>query len=211
MKKRLKVVLFACIAILLCMTLITAGTYALFTDSATVNNHLEAGSLDITLVRTNLKKTVLDETTGYLKELDEDKTVVDFSKANSENLFGLQDGEKTVPGCKYIADMKISNDSSVAFGYWVEIKCLDGSSIDLSKQLKVTVVLNENDQKESNVYDGLKVGSESKFIGVLEKNEKAETFSIIVEFIDSDNNNLSMDKNAYFDVVVYAVQVTEEK
>ncbi len=57
--RKTRVVLIAVIVAVLGLTLAVAGTYALFSDSATVNNHLSAGSLKIGLTRTKYDKHVL--------------------------------------------------------------------------------------------------------------------------------------------------------
>ena len=46
---RKRALLVSASVILLCMTIIVGMTWALFTDTATVENHLQAGDLNITL------------------------------------------------------------------------------------------------------------------------------------------------------------------
>ena len=46
--------------ILLCMMIIAGMTFALFTDSKRMSNHLRAGDLEVTLTRTYLEYSVLD-------------------------------------------------------------------------------------------------------------------------------------------------------
>lgn len=55
--------------ILLCLSIIVGMTWALFTDTQTVTNHLQAGDLDITLERIALSKTTLTPK-GYLNTTD---------------------------------------------------------------------------------------------------------------------------------------------
>ena len=55
MNKR-RAMLVSCAVILLCMAIIGGMTFALFTDRATISNHLQAGDLQITLKRTELVK-----------------------------------------------------------------------------------------------------------------------------------------------------------
>ena len=132
---RKRALLVSASIILLCMTIIVGMTWALFTDTKNVSNHLQAGDLSITLKRTELTKTTLN-TSGKLVTSDPDKTVVNFSNSTDKNVFGIVDGEKVVPGTKYVAKMKIENHSDVAFGYWIEIVCTDKTNgADLAKQL----------------------------------------------------------------------------
>ena len=67
MKNKIKILFISYAVILLCTCFIVTGTYALFTDSAKVTNHLKAGNLDIRLERVNLEYQVLNEE-GYLEK-----------------------------------------------------------------------------------------------------------------------------------------------
>ena len=64
--KKLRTLLMCTLSIMLCMATVVVGTYALFTDKVTLNNHLQAGTLEISLVRTKLTKTELTAD-GYLE------------------------------------------------------------------------------------------------------------------------------------------------
>lgn len=209
--------------VLLALTVIVGMTWALFTDTQNVSNHLQAGDLSITLKRTELTKTTLDEK-GYLVELPKDTTVINFSNPTDENVFGLttdEEGnvtEKIVPGSKFVATMSIENNSDVAFGYWIEIVCTDkATGENLAKQL--SVVVNTGDDDESTINDGLKIGSDRNFVDVLAIGEKG-TFTITVEFDDEGYsfedgvlgsiNDAAENENVDFDLVVYAIQVTDD-
>lgn len=200
--------------ILLCMTIIAGMTWALFTDTQTVSNHLQAGDLQITLKRTELTKTTLDAS-GYLTTLPADKTPVEFTNPTDENVFGIGTDEKIVPGTKYVAQMQIENHSDVAFGYWVEIVCTDKTAGEnLAKQLKVTV--NAGSDQSGFVGDGLIVkGADGGNVGELAVGA-SETFTVTVEFLDSAiagnnvaDNNLAQTEELSFDLVVHAVQATK--
>lgn len=200
--------------ILLCMTIIAGTTWALFTDTQTVSNHLQAGDLKITLARTELTKRTLNSV-GKLVTSAPDTTRLDFSNPTDENVFGIVDDEKIVPGTKYVAKMEISNKSDVAFGYWVEIKCTDATAGEhLAKQLKVTV--NTGTDATAFVNDGLIVkGANDGYVGELLIGESAE-FTVTVEFLDSDvaennieSNNLAKGENLSFDLIIHAVQATD--
>ena len=133
MFKRKRALLIACSTILLCLALIVGGTYALFTDSAKVTNHLRAGFMDVTLIRTNYTHKVLDLQTGYLTDrvATGDELNVDFSGVTNENLFGLtmeddaatayDDRDLMVPGVSYRSEMKLTNNGTVAFNYTINI------------------------------------------------------------------------------------------
>ena len=210
---RKRALLVSASVILLCMTIIVGMTWALFTDTQTVSNHLQAGDLSITLKRTELTKTTLNAQ-GKLVTSAADTTVVNFSNPTDENVFGTVTGEKIVPGTKYVAKMQVENHSDVAFGYWVEIVCTDKTNgADLAKQLKVTV--NTGTDASASVNDGLTVGSSSNYVGELIIGATAE-FTVTVEFLDSfvaenniDHNDLAQGENLSFDLVVHAVQATD--
>ena len=53
---RKRTLLVSSAVIMLCMTIIVGMTWALFTDTQTVHNHLQAGDLKITLKRTELRR-----------------------------------------------------------------------------------------------------------------------------------------------------------
>ena len=210
---RKRALLVSASVILLCMTIIVGMTWALFTDTQKVSNHLQAGDLSITLKRTELTKTTLNAQ-GKLVTSAADTTVVNFSNPTDENVFGTVTGEKIVPGTKYVAKMQIENHSDVAFGYWIEIVCTDKTNgADLAKQLKVTV--NTGADASASVNDGLTVGSSSNYVGELIIGATAE-FTVTVEFLDSfvaanniDHNDLAQGENLSFDLVVHAVQATD--
>ena len=185
---RKRALLVSASIILLCMTIIVGMTWALFTDTKNVSNHLQAGDLSITLKRTELTKTTLN-TSGKLVTSDPDKTVVNFSNSTDKNVFGIVDGEKVVPGTKYVAKMKIENHSDVAFGYWIEIVCTDKTNgADLAKQLKVTV--NTGSDASAFVNDGLTVkGAGGGYVG--------ELIIELLRRLVKQHNACATDKGAY--------------
>ena len=211
---RKRTLLVAGAVILLCMTIIAGVTWALFTDTQSVSNHLQAGDLSVTLKRIELTKTTLNAS-GKLVTSEPDKTTKTFSNPTSDNVFGIVSGEKIVPGTKYVAKMRIENNSDVAFGYWVEIVCTDKSlGADLAKQLKVTV--NAGTSQSAFVGDGLVVkGPNGAYLGELLVGKSAE-FTVTVEFLDSfiesnkiAHNDLAQGESLSFDLVVHAVQSTD--
>ena len=211
---RKRTLLVAGAVIPLCMTIIAGVTWALFTDTQSVSNHLQAGDLSVTLKRIELTKTTLNAS-GKLVTSEPDKTTKTFSNPTSDNVFGIVSGEKIVPGTKYVAKMRIENNSDVAFGYWVEIVCTDKSlGADLAKQLKVTV--NAGTSQSAFVGDGLVVkGPNDAYLGELLVGKSAE-FTVTVEFLDSfiesnkiAHNDLAQGESLSFDLVVHAVQSTD--
>lgn len=216
MTKKKRSVLLSVMTLVLCLALIAGGTYALFSDQVTLTNHLEAGTLDITLTRTNLVTTSLNADTGFLVKTENPKDI-DFSKpadpndpnAENKNVFDITDGALIVPGCMYSAEMQIANNSDVAFGYWLEIVFDDTKDLTLAEQLKITVTTVDGTTTGMlNASAGL-IGKEAEPVGVLAKGGSA-LFTVTVEFcnLDESINNDAMGKTFDFDVVVHAVQIT---
>lgn len=210
---RKRVLIMSSSIVLLALTVVVGATFALFTDVQKVTNHLQAGDLEITLKRTELTKTTLN-TSGKLVTSAPDNTVLNFSDPTDENVFGLVEGEKIVPGTKYVAKMQIENHSDVAFGYWIEVVCTNKKAgEDLAKQLKVTV--HTDSDSSAFVGDGLIVkGSDGGYVGELLVGAAAE-FTVTVEFLDSlvannniTHNDLAQGESLSFDLVVHAVQST---
>lgn len=216
-KKR--VLLVSCSIILLCLSIVAGMTYSLFTDSFSVGNHLEAGELNITLLRTYLKYNVLNEL-GVLEEIVDD-TVYDFTKETDENAFGLNaKGIKIVPGSYFDAKMKIVNDNSdpnsqnysnVAFDYSVEIKLVKGYN-ELARQMQVVITNHDGESVTKRLSDVYAEGYVFE-LGTLLAGEESQEFSVRVEFLDDSNyagidNDLAQGEGLVFDIVVKAVQAT---
>ena len=223
---RKKVLLISGSVILLCMSIIVGVTFALFTDTVTVDNHLQAGDLNITLLRKQLDTYSLDPLTGYLKQAPTDTSIVNFSDTTSDNIFGIVKGETLiVPCCWYEATMEIGNNtqyakSDAAFSYWIEIK-LDTTdltdqeieALNLDEQLEITVTSKLGTEKETTTTktldQGLNIGSKEEPIGTVEKGGY-ESFKVKVLFknLDSDVNNAAKTQGLNFDLIVHAIQAT---
>lgn len=224
-KNQWRAILIANAVILLCLAIISGVTLALFSDTERVSNHLKAGNLNITLERTLLTSTYLNDD-GFL-ETKTDAELKDFTDNKNENVFGL-DGELIVPLSRYVADMKITNRSTVAFAYWVEIVYRGGdkddlSDLDIADQLAVLVATGDASLSEKDyVKNGVAIGSATEPVGVLGVGDSA-TFTVSLEFLDIEgevrvdpdtgettiiSNNMAQNDDVYFDLVVHAVQYT---
>ena len=203
-KRTVKTILIAIAAIALCFALIVAGSYALFTDSTPVKNHLQAGRMEMTLKRTNLvgkkinSKGILDDYTNG--------AVVDFTRTSTrdQNVFGftfdsttsnaddLADTvtNKVVPGTTLTATMELdmSDRSNVAYAYWVEFVVADengklynvdtnNNHLDLAEQIVISI----NDKTPvklseiANNTNKLSYGSESAPLGEVHVIDDAST------------------------------------
>ena len=121
MGSRMRRLVLSIVTLALTATLIAGATFALFTDEVTFKNHLQAGTLDITLERTSLSYSKLDaEGFQYTETIT---TPADFSNTNQSeaNIFEISDSTRIVPTSFFNAEMRISNHSTVAFNYWIKL------------------------------------------------------------------------------------------
>lgn len=204
-KNKTRILLLSCALVVCILALLVGVTYALFSDSALVKNHLDAGKLEIKLERTGLTATRLSTETGLLEAVPANTDVVDFTGTKKDNLFGLDtaNNEKTAPGCSYSADMRITNMGDVAFTYSVEI-VLDKNLSDsaLASQLTVTLTCGE-----TSVSKKLSEGATIDGIAAVLIGESANfTVTVSFDILDEATNNLAQSQVVNFDMIVHAVQ-----
>jgi len=227
--RKVRVTLLSAITILVCLMLITAGTFALYSTSGKVVNHLSSGAIGIELWRNKATKSVADEN-GYIPQAETvDSTAVKLSDAATYvNALGLASGDLLIPGSKATAELQLKNTGDVAVGYWLQIVMTDDQGVqiadaaalnELSKQITIKVENSDGTFTQTRTTDSsdivLAVGGENNLIGKVAKNA-AGTFTVTVEFVDDGSvndydankgNNKAMSQSVYFDIVVYAVQV----
>lgn len=202
-KKRILITSFS--VIILCLCILVGVSYSLFTDSEQVTNHLKTGDLDITLERTHLEYATLNAQ-GYL-QIRNNYDIVDFTNDKKENIFGLDTEELMAPGSYYEATMKLSNKSTVAFDYEIEI-VLNSVANDFAEQLKVYL----DGDTEGKLLSEINYGNKYILKGTapVEVGKSAE-FTVKVAFIHDTNNNAAQDSTISFDLVVSATQTTTIK
>lgn len=206
--RRKRVMLVSGAVILLCFCMIVGATYALFTDSISAVNHLQAGTLNITLDRIALTTRTLDDKGYLVSETNENK--VSFTNSSTANLFGLTEATRIVPGSYFDATLAIGNGGNVAFTYGITIR-MNGTSNALAEQLQVTVYHpdgSETVKKLSELAEGLSITA-----GEMSTVADVQTFRVKVEFCNLDNdgsiNNAAQTLGADFDLIVTAVQATQ--
>ncbi len=205
-KNKVTTLLVACVMIMLCTATIVGGTYALWSDSITTENHLAAGRLDVTLQRTALRKHML----GANGVMTDDNSDVAATITNDTNFFGIGEGELVVPTSVYQAKLKLANDGSVAVNYSVTITVDAGIDTALAEQLKVYI--GTVDAQGEPVYDegyALADADEIKIpAGSLNAGANTE-FWVKVEFVnvtDKATHNAAQGESVSFDLVVNAIQ-----
>lgn len=222
MGRKFRVILVAVTTMLLCITLIAFGSYALFSDRREVVGHLKAGTLGIELWRIDLQYNAIGAD-GY-EYIGENNETIDFTNGTARNLFDLNDESLTAPGCWYEATLQIKNNGTVAFIWWLELT-MQGEASELSEQMQVTVTLCDNAGKElknddgsykmqrvSTLKEGTALGSEANPVGhfAISGDNTVATFKVRVEFLNLDTdgsiNNAAQSDRTTFDLVVNAVQ-----
>lgn len=210
--KKQRTALLSLAGLLLCVCLILGGTYALYSDRASVRNHLQSGTLDLTLTRTHLEYTLLDETTGYLRRVSDDGPKA-FTDSTTESIFGFAEGEamQVVPGSYFEAALRIgrAEGAYVAFDSFVEIQLLQPSDVALADQLLVTLTASDG----SLLIDGVclrDLVGRKIHVGRVSPQHEEQNLTVRVEFADKASNNEAQGQKVLFDLVVSAVQATEE-
>ncbi len=218
MEKVVRRVALAVAVIVLALLVLIGGSFALFTDKATVSHHLQAGELEATLTRKTLVGNQLDNN-GYLSSYEGAQNV-DFSGESDKNVFDLKDA-LLVPGMYREATMELKNNGDVAFSYWIEIVLTtptNDKDVAFAEQLLVSVStqntgtgMSLTDAPIKNDGKKITIGSSENPVGAVELS-KAQTFSVKVAFKDygdeMDNaNNDAQNGELSFDMIVYAIQI----
>lgn len=209
-KSKVRALLIASVMIALCTAMIVGGTYALWSDSVTVSNHLSAGTLKVGLKRTYLEKYTLG-TNMYMQT-----TTDDTETSTTANVFGMADDELLVPTASYAARLKLINMGDVAIDYTIKIVAKDTSNKDLAKQIKVAIGYGEvgsvaygewkylaTDDGETVNFTDFTVGN-----GTLDSTQTEKEFWVKIIFEDRTDNNAAKNKRASFDVLIVATQKT---
>ncbi len=209
MAKRTRVLLLSLVTVLLGVALVVGGTFALFSDEVTVNNHLSAGSLEVGLQRTSFTThTIADN--GLMEDVT-DSTVVDLVASN-DPVFNIVNA---VPTSYYAAKLEVSNRGDVAFDYGVRILWnTENNATDEQKLFAEQITITISDAygttlKEFALADCAE--NQVSLGSVLAKTNDAQDYptgSFIVKatFEDREDNNGVQLITIDFDLQVYAVQ-----
>ncbi len=207
MNKRIRTLALSMIVLCISCTVIVGGTFALFSDTDTVSNHLSAGSLAVGLSRTEYSEYVLGED-GFMTgpTLNTDK--VDLVK-NNDVLFNMVNA---VPSSWYQATVLVANNGSTAFDYGVRILWntkgdATAEQITFAEQIRITVTSDKINNEEHSVSFMLsECANNVVSLGYMLKGADPESFTIKAEFIDDENNNAAMRVTLDFDMQVFATQ-----
>ena len=213
MGKSIRTVLVAAMTACLCLVLIIGGTYALFSDSVTVNSHLAAGRLKVGLDMVGYQECVLGND-GTLVVGDYEEKNIDLTSTTTDDIT-IFNAEKVVPGCWYEATLELSNSGDVAFDYGIRM-LWDGENATesqkaLAEQMQITVTEGDTQLAEFMLSEYETAGSSQNgdiLLGYMLKGDAAKTIVVRAEFIDDENNNVAQLSSVSFDLQIYATQKT---
>jgi len=131
---KIKVLLSSVLSIVLCLTMIAGATYALFTDSETVNIAVTAGKVDIDVTVDKIQ-TLSYPATDWDDDLKfTNGGFVDYTKDATTNELIL---DKITPGDAVKVNMNVVNNSDVKIKYRVKVGVTSG--LKLFKALDVSI------------------------------------------------------------------------
>ncbi len=195
------------------LTALAGATYALFSDTVTANNHIEAGTLKVGFKRTS---KVLDY---YSQEevkrvQDVDSTIVDL-REDANKQFAISG---FVPTTSLTMDYEISNLGNTIFDCGFRLvfddtkwEAYEGSTKqgELLKQLDLTITSDSQTLYDADMYSYYEGTTKDFDLGYLKSGNDVKTFSVKIEFRDDDNiNNDVMGFAVDFDIQAYATQKT---
>ena len=192
MKK--KILLSSIMVIALCLCLIAGSTFALFTKSTTVNIAVTAGELDV-------EATILESSMETRSLGDAEGVFVEGNTFDNGGAVSLEDAAlriaRMTPGDAVRFEVKVENTGNVAVQYkvkWESAGVAEGKT-DMFDALKVTVVSDDNNEFVGvNSYDALGAPGATT------------TFTVIVEFVNTSDDNRYQGAEANINFIVETVQ-----
>lgn len=191
-KSRTTTIIVSLLLVLALLAGLLVATYALFTDEERVNNHLQAGNLDIELQIDSVKGN------GYVDGVLEDD--IDYTPANTNDK--IFNSDNFFPAMYQEATLTLLNNGSLPFDYTLEFEITKDSG--LAKYIDVTVtdkdgkVLTADDATLESLTVPVKVGS-------MKGDEKQQQFKVRVKF-DSSVTEVAAGASIDFDILVVATQ-----
>lgn len=199
------IVVSAALVIAMCLSIMAAGTYAWFTDTATANvNKIVSGNLDVALYMQN-------DNNGW--DSAEGKTVC-FLKNNGETSTAVTDSEQILwePGGTYETQkLKVVNEGNLALKFKIVVSNIDGNN--KLNEVITWLVCDKNGTYADGVSEPTVSLDTMEAILVApsgDSNDNAYYFSLkghMDENAGNEYKNLSIDNIA---ITIYATQASEE-
>lgn len=212
-KKKSTTLIFSLCALIVCSSIAVGVSYGLFSSSSRVNNHLQikenasTGELKATLKRVSGSKDVSNSSgTSYTSEKLEEE---DFTNSSSSNVFGLSSSDYTIAGCKYIANMKLTNTGDMDFTFNIKLTNTEDKTNTSSFQdeLKVSYGKDESSLTEKGSLTSVLTSESSLDSGTLIKSASYD-FSVEIEF---PKGSTTKSGDVYFDLLVEITSAVETK
>ena len=134
MKKR-NAIISAVLTIVMCVSMISGATFALFTSEDTVNIAVSSGTVKMTASVANMKTTSLDDEEGF--EGREDGTFTQGGSASFDAESATLSVDRILPGDKVSLQLVGTNESNVNVLYRYKIACVEGT--ELMQGLVITI------------------------------------------------------------------------
>lgn len=203
-----KAIVMSAVITLLCVGLIVAATFALFSASRTTNVHLSAGTLDAGLYLQSRTGVEIGDD-GSFVEVSSPTAAVDLTKDDSA-IFEL---DNMVPTMWQQAVLRVTNTGDVAFTYSVSIVNVDASEAaeGLLSRMQVTVTPSQGDAVTFTLADATAKGQDIALGTVVATDGAYGDFTVRVEFTAGSGIEDSAQyagAQISFDLTVEAVQVT---
>lgn len=210
MKVKTSLLIIAIVALIATVSVLVFSTYALFSDSQSVGNHLEAGTLKIGLYQTGASGYKIDEQ-GKLTAFTEEKNV--NLRTSDEKIFNL---ENVAPGVSYSATLKIINEGDTAFTY--SVKIVDLVATDTADYALLDYLTVDISVGETSVVSGVSLSAaENALYNIGEVLYSAdsnlfEEFTVTVNFpnVSEDGQNAAQSGAVSFDLTVTATQLVSD-
>lgn len=134
MKKR-NVIISAVLTIVMCVSMISGATFALFTSEDTVNIAVSSGTVKMTASVANIKTTSLDDAPDF--DGRDDGTFTQGGRASFDAETATLTVDRILPGDKVTLQLVGTNESNVNVLYRYRVACVDGTK--LMQGLVVTI------------------------------------------------------------------------
>ncbi len=177
--KNKKVILSSILSLVLCLSLIVGGTFALFTSESKTNIAINSGKVELVATLENLQTYSIKANAtnnGYDSEKQADGTFANGGTAVIEG--GLLTLDRMTPGDKATFDIVLENKSDVAIQYQTIIRSLNDTGLFAG----LTVMI------EDEVFDGLTATSDWTKLDA-EEQPADSVISVSVELpVDAEND-----------------------